>query len=69
MKKGDKKFIVVWNNPRTIEEVEYEYMEKGFHRVKVLSDGSFHWRRAAVIFDTKEDVDKYLEIEDYRSIH
>lgn len=69
MKKGDKKFIVVWDSPRSIEEAVYLHTEKGFHRMEVISNKSHHWRRGEVIFDTKEEVDKYLETEDYRSIH
>lgn len=69
MKKGDKKFIVIWGNPRTIEEAEFLHSEKGFERMKVISDGSLVWRRAKVVFDTREEIDAYLETMDYRSIH
>ena len=63
------KYIVVWDNPRTIEKCKVTEITKGFARVLIERDGTAYWRRPAVVFDDRKAVDKYLEIEDYRSIH
>lgn len=63
------KLIVVWDNPRSVESCKITNTSKGFLRVQIEKDGTAYWRRPEVVFDNQTAVDKYLEIEDYRSIH
>lgn len=69
MKNEFNKYIVVWDNPRSVEKCKLTGTAKGFHRVVTEVSGTAYWRRPAVVFDSEEAVTKYLEIEDYRSIH
>lgn len=63
------KYIVVWDNPRRVELCEIVKKEKELIHLISKSTGVKYLRHHKMVFDSEKAIEKFLEIEDYRSIH